>query len=207
MRLLWTMHCILTCLLPDCGAENGEDHTSKLEPSDSFLYSFLNNTLMADSAAGLVAIDQEELLNVCAITVMTSAMTFPSGHVGANPATQEDLQPVKGRLESSGSVLETLASVVDAEIGKVSYQSMISETVLDIKQQNEKSNSIMTEISQSLDSDPTSDSHVEKFKKEVWKMEAMLHAIDHLASQVERMSDTLSLELSQMESTLHQKAK
>ncbi|XP_067901723.1 uncharacterized protein si:ch211-142k18.1 [Heterodontus francisci] len=213
MRYVWTLHCILGAyVLPDYRAESRKDYTSQLNPRDSLFPLFLNNTLMADSAATFVAMGHEELSGVCAITVLTSTLTIPNEYKTAHSPTQEDLSPVKGLLNGSSSVLESLASAVNAEIGKLSYQSLITETVLDIKQRNELSNNIMTEIFQSLDSNPTLDSHVTKFKEKVRKMEAMLQAIDHLAGQVEQMSDTLSTELNQhlgksrkMESTLYQK--
>uniref|UniRef100_UPI00398E8748 uncharacterized protein n=1 Tax=Pristiophorus japonicus TaxID=55135 RepID=UPI00398E8748 len=210
MRLLWILQCIVGAhCLPDCGAESEEGYTQQPDTGDSLFLSLANNTGMADSAAGFEAIDPEELSSMCAITVLTGEMADPEG---GHPATIEDLSPVKGLLDGSSWVLESLASAVNAEIGKVSYQSMIADTVLDIKQHNQLSNNIMAEILQSLHSDTTSESHVTKFKEKVSKMEAMLQAIEHLATQVEQMSDTLSTELSQhldksrkMESTLHQR--
>ncbi|XP_041034493.1 uncharacterized protein LOC121272109 [Carcharodon carcharias] len=213
MRFLWTLHCILGAyLLHGNRAESREDNISQADLRASLFPLFPNFTLMDDSAAAFGVMDDEELSNVCAITVLINALTVPSEHEAINPVTEDDLKPVKGLLNGSSSVLEGLASVVNAEVGKVSYQSLITETVLDIKQQNEQSNNIMTEISQTLDADPTSDKHVTKFKEKVCRMESMLQAIDHLARQVKQMSDTLSTELKQhlgkshkMESTLYQK--
>ncbi|XP_078085485.1 uncharacterized protein LOC144504266 [Mustelus asterias] len=213
MSFLWVWHCFLGAyLLHDTRTVSEEDYISQFDPPDS-LSSILNASLMSDGVAGLGVMDGEEFSNVCTITVLTGALAAPSEQEGTAAAAEDDLGPVKSLMNGSSSVLESLASAVIAEIGKVSYQSLISETVLDIKQRNEQSNNIMTEIFQTLDSAPTSDHHVTKFKEKVCKMEAMLQAIDHLASQVEQMSDTLSTELNQhlgmsrkMESTLYQKA-
>ncbi|XP_078413627.1 uncharacterized protein LOC144689970 [Cetorhinus maximus] len=213
MRFLWTLHCILGAyLLHGNRAESREDNISQADPRDSLLPLFPNVTLMADTAAAFGMMDDEEISNMCAITVLINGQTIPSEHEAIIPATEDDLKPVKRLLNGSSSVLESLASAVDAEVGKVSYQSLITETVLDIKERNEQSNNIMTEISETLDADPTSNNHVTKFKEKLCRMEAMLQAINQLASQVEQMSDTLSTELNQhlgkshkMESTLYQK--
>ncbi|XP_038675649.1 uncharacterized protein LOC119978243 [Scyliorhinus canicula] len=209
MLLQWIFHCILGAyLLHDNRAVSGEDAKFQFEPQDSLFPSFLNTTLMADGAARFGMSGDEEFSNVCVITVLT----VPSEHEAIIPVTEDDLRPVKSLLNGSSSVLESLASAVNAEIGKVSYQSLITESVLDIKQRNEQSNNIMTEIFQTLDSDPASGNHVTKFKEKVCKMEAMLQALDLLARQVEQLSDSLSTELNQhlgksrkMESALYQK--
>ncbi|XP_020365857.1 uncharacterized protein LOC109911029 [Rhincodon typus] len=188
MRFLWILHCVLGVYT----MEAGEDYTSETDVLDSLLPLLLNNTFMAESAAGLGVM---ELSSVCEITVLTSSLTSPGEQEAVSPVTQEDLNLVKNLLNGSSSVLESLASAVNKEIGKVSYQSLITTTVQDIKQQNELSNNIMTEIFQALDSEPTADNHVKQFKENVWKMETMLQTIDLLASQVEDLSDTLSTKL------------
>ncbi|GCB82937.1 hypothetical protein scyTo_0023370, partial [Scyliorhinus torazame] len=157
--LQWICHCILGAyLLHDNRAVSGEDANFQFEPQDSLFPSFLNTTLMADGVAGFGVIGDEEFSNVCVITVLT----VPSQYEAIIPVTEDDLRPVKSRLNGSSSVLESLASAVNAEIGNVSYQSLITESVLDIKQRNEQSNNIMAEIFQTLDSDPASGHYVTK---------------------------------------------
>ncbi|XP_059504755.1 uncharacterized protein LOC125454964 isoform X2 [Stegostoma tigrinum] len=188
MRFLWILHCVLGVYM----MEAGEDYTSETDVLASLFPLRLNNTFATESAAGL---GMMELSNVCEITVLTSSLASPGEQEAVGPVTQEDLNLIKDLLNSSSFILESLASAVNEEIGKVNYQSLITAAVQDIKQQNELSNNIMTEILQALDSEPTSDNHVKKFKENVWKMETMLQTIDLLASQVEDLSDTLSTEL------------
>ncbi|GCC20019.1 hypothetical protein chiPu_0018684 [Chiloscyllium punctatum] len=189
MRFLWILHFVLGVYMVKAG-----DYTLETNVPDPLFPMVLNNTLMPENAAGLGIL---ELSSVCEITVLTSSITIPSEQEAIRSLIQEDLNPVKNLLNGSSSILESLATAVKEETGKVSYQSLITTTVLDIKQQNELSNNIMTEIFQALDSEPTSNIHVKKFKEKVWKMDTMLQAIHLLASQVEELSDTLSTELSQ----------
>ncbi|XP_060686750.1 uncharacterized protein LOC132819315 [Hemiscyllium ocellatum] len=190
MRFLWILHFVMGVYM----VKAGDDYTLETNVPDPLFPMVLNNTLMPENAAGLGI---PELSSVCEITVLTSSITMPSEQEAMSSLIQEDLNPVKNLLNGSSSILESLATAVNEETGKVSYQSLITTTVLDIKQQNELSNNIMTEIFQALDSEPTSDNHVKKFKEKVWKMDTMLQAIHLLASQVEELSDTLSTELSQ----------
>ncbi|XP_043551204.1 uncharacterized protein LOC122552568 [Chiloscyllium plagiosum] len=190
MRFLWILHFVLGVYM----VKAGDDYTLETNVPDPLFPMLLNNTLMPENAAGLGI---PELSSVCEITVLTSSITIPSEQEAISSLIQEDLNPVKNLLNGSSSILESLATAVNEETGKVSYQSLITTTVLDIKQQNELSNNIMTEIFQALDSEPTSNNHVKKFKEKVWKMDTMLQAIHLLASQVEELSDTLSTELSQ----------
>ncbi|XP_051868720.1 uncharacterized protein LOC127568703 [Pristis pectinata] len=198
MRMVWTLHWILGAfLLPDCGGQSGEHHGAELDPGDVIFPLSFNDSVMADGVTGFIVQGQEDVLEACSITLLTSTMTTPSGHEEADPVTQEDLSPVKGLIDGTSSTLESLTVAVKEEIGRGSYQSVITKTLLDVKLQNEVSNNIMVDIRDSLQAHHCADSLLTKFKEKFGKMEAMLQTIHRLASQVEQTSESVALELSQ----------
>lgn len=196
MRLLWTLRWILvTFLLPGSGGQSGDHDGFQLDPGDLLFALPLNDSAVADGVAEFILQDQEEVSDTCSITLLTRSETRE--HEATHPSTQEDLGPVKGLMEGTSSILESLVVAMKEEIGKGSYQSVISKTLLDIKLQNEESNNIMADIGASLEAQSSADSHLTKFKEKVGKMEAMLQSIHCLASQVEQVSEVLAMELSQ----------
>ncbi|XP_069786752.1 uncharacterized protein [Narcine bancroftii] len=195
MRRAWMVQCILgALLLHACRGQSGEDYGAELDPRDSLFPLPFNYSLVADDVVGSIVQNQEELSNVCSITLLTSEVDMASGHQ-TSQLTPEDLRPIKGLIDGTSSVLESLTMAVRQDIGKGSYQSLITKCLLDITQQNEASNNVMADIRGNLEAQHSADCLLTKFKEKVGKMEAMVHTIHHLASQVEQMSESLAREL------------
>ncbi|XP_059841454.1 uncharacterized protein LOC132402580 isoform X1 [Hypanus sabinus] len=196
MRFDWCLRWALaTVFLPGSCGQSGERHGSEINPEDFMFPLMLNESVLADDVTWLLVPGQDQVLGSCSITLLTSTVTTPGGQQGADLATQEDLNPLKGLMDGTGSALESLMVAVEEDIGRGSYQSVISKGLLDIQQQNEVSDNIMEEIRASLEAQQPTESLLSRFKEKVGKMETMLHAMRCLSSQMEQTSDLLALEL------------
>ncbi|XP_042304943.1 uncharacterized protein LOC121921232 isoform X2 [Sceloporus undulatus] len=113
------------------------------------------------------------------------------------PASQEDLDHLKILVADTGEVLKTLHEAAVLEVGKSRYQDLISEALPDVREANVAFHEALGKFLQDLEdhTEVSHQSHMEdekkKLKEHLRMMDHMLRVTNHLAQELDQMSQNV----------------